>query len=201
MAMEGEAIRALLQEQGLAILFVLALIEGPIVTVIAGALAGRGVFDPLAVLAVALLGDVLGDALLYAMGRFCPSLARRLFGLRAQREAVALQDLFARRGGWLLVIGKLTHVAGFAVILTAGFARMPPGAFLAFTVMAALPKVMALAGAGWVFGLSLGAGDPGFATLGPGDLAAGDLLAGLACAGLLAAVAVLGRRYWRRTCV
>ena len=35
MAMDGEAIRALLQEQGLAILFVLALIEGPIVTVIA----------------------------------------------------------------------------------------------------------------------------------------------------------------------
>jgi membrane-associated protein len=195
-AMDGEAIISLLQEQGLAILFVLALIEGPIVTVIAGALAGSGVFDPLAVLAVALAGDVLGDALLYGVGRFCPGLARRLFGRRLPMEAVGLRDLFARRGGWLLVIGKLTHVAGFAVILTAGFAQMRPGSFLAFTVVAAVPKVMALAGAGWVFGLSLGAGD-----LGIGNLAVGDLAAMLACAGLLGAAAVAGRRFWRRTCV
>jgi membrane-associated protein len=195
-AMDGEAIISLLQEQGLAILFLLALIEGPIVTVIAGALAGSGVFDPLAVLAVALAGDVLGDALLYGVGRFCPGLARRLFGRRLPMEAVGLRDLFARRGGWLLVIGKLTHVAGFAVILTAGFAQMRPGAFLAFTVVAAVPKVMALAGAGWVFGLSLGAGD-----LGIGNLAIGDLAAMLACAGLLGAAAVAGRRFWRRTCV
>ncbi len=195
MAMNGEAIRALLQEQGLVILFVLALIEGPIVTVIAGALAGRGVFDPLAVLAVALAGDILGDVLLYAAGRFCPGLALRMFGRRLPAEPVGLQGLFARRGGWLLIIGKLTHVAGFAVILTAGFARMPPGAFLAVTVVAAVPKVMALAGAGWVFGLSLGVGDMGF-----GDLTSSNLVAVLASAGLLGAAAVLGRRFWRRTC-
>lgn len=206
MAMDGEAIRALLQEQGLAILFVLALIEGPIVTVIAGALAGRGVFDPLAVLAVALAGDVLGDVLLYAAGRFCPRLARRLFGRRLPMEASGLRDLFARRGAWLLVIGKLTHVAGFAVILTAGFARMAPGAFLTVTVLAAVPKVMALAGAGWVFGLSFGVGYPGGGDLGFGDLTASDLGAALACAGLLGAGlvgvgAVLGRQFWRRTCV
>jgi membrane protein DedA with SNARE-associated domain len=201
MAMDGEAIRALLQEQGLAILFVLALIEGPIVTVIAGALAGRGVFDPLAVLAVALAGDVAGDAALYAIGRFCPGLAQRLFGRQLEMNAAGVEGLFARRGGWLLVIGKLTHVAGFAVILTAGFARMPPGAFLGFTVVAALPKVVALAGAGWVFGLSMGLGIPGLGLSGPGDLAAIDLWAALTCVALLGVAAVLGRKLWRRTCV
>ncbi|MBA4349646.1 MAG: hypothetical protein C0427_00140 [Rhodobacter sp.] len=201
MAMDGEAIRALLQEQGLAILFVLALIEGPIVTVIAGALAGRGVFDPLAVLVVALAGDVVGDVALYAIGRFCPGLAQRLFGRRLEVEAAGVQGLFARRGGWLLVIGKLTHVAGFAVILTAGFARMPPGAFLGFTVMAALPKVMALAGVGWAFGLSLGVGDLGLGLSGLGDLAAQGLGAGVIGVVALGAAAVLGRKLWRRTCV
>lgn len=194
--MDGEAIRALLQEQGLAILFVLALIEGPIVTVIAGGLAGRGVFDPLAVLAVALAGDVLGDVLLYAVGRFCPDLARRMFGRRLPVEAARLRGLFARRGGWLLVIGKLTHVAGFAVILTAGFARMPPGVFLAYTLGAALPKVAVLAGAGWVFGLSLGLGDAGMGVTAPGDTG----LALLACAAGLAIAMGVGRRFWRRTC-
>ena len=189
--MDGDAIRALLQEQGLAILFVLALIEGPIVTVIAGALAGRGVFDPLAVLVVALAGDVAGDILLYAAGRFCPDLARRLFGRRMPIEAVGVRDLFARQGGWLLVIGKLTHVAGFAVILTAGFARMRLGPFLGYSLLAALPKVMALAGAGWVFGLTVPVGEPGLGVLG----------AILASGGFLAVVALCGRRYWRRTCV
>lgn len=183
--MEAEAIRAVLQDQGLAVLFVLAVIEGPVATVVAGALAAAGLFDPLAVLAVALAGDLAGDVLLYALGRFCPRLARRMFPGRMPAQPAGLEAVFARRGGWLLLIGKLTHVAGFAVILTAGFARMAMGRFLLFSLAGSLPKVAALAALGWVFGLSLGAGD-----------------LGLILAGVVAAmgIAVLGLTMWRRRC-
>jgi membrane-associated protein len=183
--MEIEAIRALLQEQGLAVLFVLAVVEGPVATVVAGALAAAGLFDPLGVLAVALAGDLVGDGLLYALGRFCPQLARRMFPGRMPLQPAGLQAMFARRGGWLLLIGKLTHVAGFAVILTAGFARMAVGQFLLFSLAASLPKVAALAALGWVFGLSLGAGDLGLILVGV-----------IATAG----IAVLGLAMWRRRC-
>ncbi len=157
--MEAEAIRALLQDQGLAFMFVLALIEGPIVTVVAGALAGAGVFAPLAVLAVAVAGDILGDVLLYGVGRYCPKLAARLFGKDLARDTGGLRQKFLRRGGLLLFLGKLTHVPGFAVIVTAGFVRMPIVPFVWISVAASLPKVGALVAAGWVFGLSLGAGN------------------------------------------
>lgn len=183
--MEMEAIRALLQEQGIALLFVLAVVEGPVATVVAGALAAAGLFDPLAVLAVALAGDLVGDVLLYMLGRFCPRLARRLFPGRMPMQPAGLHAVFARRGGWLLFIGKLTHVAGFAVILTAGFARMAVVPFLMFSLAASLPKVALLAALGWVFGLSLGEGDLGL------------ILAGVIAA---AGIAVLGVTMWRRRC-
>lgn len=185
-AVEAEAIRAVLQDQGLAILFVLALIEGPIVTVIAGALAGAGVFDPLSVLVVAVAGDMAGDLMLYGLGRYCPKLAARLFGPGMTQDMGGLRQVFARRGGWLLILGKLTHVAGFAVILTAGFVRMPLGPFLGFSVAATLPKVMALVAAGWVFGLSFGAGDLGLV---------------LVVLALTGGAAVLYLTWWRRRCV
>ncbi len=184
--MEAEAIHSVLQEQGLALLFVLALVEGPIVTVIAGALAAAGVFNPWAVLAVAVAGDVAGDGLLYALGRFCPGLAQRVFGSRLPPQPAGLCALFARRGGWLLFLGKLTHVAGFAVILTAGFARMAPMPFLVFTVAASLPKAAGLAALGWIFGLSVGTGDLGLVLM--------LVILGAAAAGV-------GFTVWRRRCV
>jgi hypothetical protein len=67
--------------------------------------------------------------------------------------------------------------------------------------MAALPKVMALAGAGWVFGLSMGVGDLGLGLTGLGDLAPQGLGAGVIGVVALGAAAVLGRKLWRRTCV
>jgi membrane-associated protein len=154
---EAEIAR-LIGAHGLWLLFALTLIEGPVATVIAAAMAGRGLLDPAVVFAVAVAGDLAGDALLYAIGRLSPALTRRLGG--AQGDAVP-----ARHGGWretlhqrswqIIALGKLTHVAGFAVILAAGAARVPFGLFLGVSALATLPKVAVLVLAGWAMGRTI----------------------------------------------
>lgn len=151
---EAEIVR-LIGAHGLWLLFALTLIEGPVATVIAAAMAGRGLLDPAAVFAVAFAGDLAGDAVLYAIGRLSPALTRRLGGARGDA-------LPARHGGWrktmqhrawqIIALGKLTHVAGFAVILAAGAARVPFGLFLGVSALATLPKVAVLVLAGWTLG-------------------------------------------------
>jgi membrane protein DedA with SNARE-associated domain len=154
MMAEAEITR-LIVTHGLWLLFVLTLIEGPVATLAGAAMAGRGLLDPLAVFAVAFAGDLVGDGLLYAIGRLSPALTRRLGGGRG--DAVP-----ARHGGWhetmhrrswqIIALGKLTHVAGFAVILAAGAARVPFGLFLGVSALATLPKVAVLVLAGWALG-------------------------------------------------
>jgi membrane protein DedA with SNARE-associated domain len=56
------------------------------------------------------------------------------------------------RAGAMLLFGKLTHSAGFAVLLAAGAARVDLRRFLAFNLLGTLPKVLVLVLLGYWFG-------------------------------------------------
>lgn len=150
-----DALIALVEARGLLILAPLAMIEGPAVSIAAGCLARLGLLDPLAVLACVVLADLLGDVLVYQLGRH----GRGFFGsARALRPAVTRMQLarlivsFRRRGMRLLILGKITHYLGFATLLAAGAARMPFWRFFAAVLLATLPKSLVLIGIGWTFG-------------------------------------------------
>jgi membrane protein DedA with SNARE-associated domain len=143
--MTPEALEALVRSHGLWLMFPLALVEGPIITVIGGALAKAGVLPVAGVYLVAVLGDLVGDAAMYGLGRLAPWLPeglRRRLGLSPARLD-RLAAHFREKGAVTLVIGKLTHSAGFAVLVAAGAAQMPFGRFLAINLAATLPKVAA----------------------------------------------------------
>ena len=59
---------------------------------------------------------------------------------------------FRKEGARILVVGKLTHAAGFAILLSAGAARMPFGAFVLTNRLATIPKSMAFLALGWAVG-------------------------------------------------
>jgi membrane-associated protein len=59
----------LVQTHGLLLLFVLAVAEGPIVSVIGAYLAKLGLMDVYAVFAVVVAADLIGDMLFYELGR------------------------------------------------------------------------------------------------------------------------------------
>ncbi len=152
---EAADLADLVRTHGLALLLILSIIEGPIVTVLAAYLASQGLLPIGWVVAVAILGDVLGDILLYGIGRAGLAGVKtgrlRKFGVDPGTLG-RLADLYRARGVQLLILAKLTHSAGAAAILGAGAARMAIPPFLAANLAAGVPKVLILALIGWEFG-------------------------------------------------
>jgi uncharacterized membrane protein YdjX (TVP38/TMEM64 family) len=76
------------------------------------------------------------------------------------REKVGVSDVrlellaqtFREKGARVLVVGKLTHAAGFAILLGAGAARMRFGLFVLANLLATIPKSLVLVAIGYVFG-------------------------------------------------
>ncbi|MFI0396916.1 DedA family protein [Paracoccus jiaweipingae] len=142
----------IIQSHGLVLLFPVAVLEGPILTVIAAWLARQGLMNIAAVYGVCVLADLVGDGLFYALGRHgLPPAWQRRFGLTPARRRV-LKARFRDHGPRIVVIGKLTHTAGLAVLLGAGASRMPFGRFLLWNLLASLPKTLVFLLIGYVFG-------------------------------------------------
>ncbi|SLN48309.1 SNARE associated Golgi protein [Aquimixticola soesokkakensis] len=145
----------LVQTYGLSLLFPLSVLEGPIVTVLAGFLARQELLPLGWAFGVLVAGDLTGDALHYALGRS----GLRILPERWQRRCHATPDQiapmvahFAQKGGRTLFVAKITHSLGFAALVAAGAARMPFGSFLFFNLLGTLPKTAALLALGYVFG-------------------------------------------------
>ena len=91
----------LLQQYGYFLLFPLAVIEGPMITIIAALLAAQGYFNIFAVYGVVVVGDLVGDLFHYAPGRWGKPLLVRwgnYFGIDREKLA-ALEERFRTRGG------------------------------------------------------------------------------------------------------
>ena len=175
---------------GYAALLPLAIIEGPAVTVFAAFLAAQGVFDVVGVYAIVVLGDLVGDVLHYAVGRWAaarwaakpraakpmaadlvasgwgaagrratgrwptqPKSGRTSRWMASVRQRVeVLAPRIRTRAGAMLLFGKLTHSAGFAVLLAAGAAHVKLRRFMAFNLLGTLPKSLVLVLLGYWFG-------------------------------------------------
>lgn len=146
---------ALIRDYGMLIIAPLAVLEGPVISVISGYLAKAGLVSLQLAFVVLVVADLAGDILLYGLGRkgragvALPWLAR--FGVTRRRLAQVIRA-FRKNDARILVIGKLTHSAGFAVLLAAGMARMPFLRFMALNLLATVPKVMICLALGWWFG-------------------------------------------------
>jgi membrane protein DedA with SNARE-associated domain len=138
-----ETIIALASTHGLAIVAPLAVIEGPIVTVIAAWLASRDILNVWAVSAVVIAADLVGDLALYALGRWglhkLPKRWRDRLGLNRAR-LLGLAKHFRAQGNRTLVIGKLTHTAGAAVLVAAGLGKVRLWRFFWVNLLATIPK-------------------------------------------------------------
>ena len=128
---------------GYAALFVAAVLEGPIATVIGAFLASQGLLELSGVYATVVLGDLAGDLLYYCVGRLGSMPGRRWRrapNLRRQRHLATLRGYLHQHAGKTLLIGKLAHAAGFLVLLAAGAARVPLPRFLGYNLLGTLLK-------------------------------------------------------------
>jgi len=156
----GQAILADLQTHSLLWLFLLAIFEGPIVTVGAGWLARLGDVSLLPAFGVLVMADLVGDLGLYSIGRsgldWVPMRIRRWFKITDDNVHHVVRH-FHHKGGRTLVIGKLTHSLGFAVLVAAGVGRMKLPAFLWYNLVGTVPKTGFFLGLGFLLGHAFGA--------------------------------------------
>lgn len=145
---------ALLLQYKYWVIFPAAFVEGPIITVIAGAGISLGILSwwPVYVLIVA--GDLVSDAAHYYVGKWGgkPFIRRfgRFFRIRDE-HVVSLEKVLNNHPGKAIILGKLSHGIGGAVLVAAGLVRMPFWKFMYWNVVGTLPKTLGLLIIGFYF--------------------------------------------------
>ncbi len=147
-----------LSDYGYLAIFPLAVAEGPIITVITGFLASLGLFNFWLTYLIVVIGDLVGDAIHYSLGRWGGRAFvdrwGKYFGVGPGRIE-SLEKQFDKRGGKLLFIGKMSHGVGGAFLVAAGLIKMPFDKFILANMLATLIKSLLLLLLGFYFGHAL----------------------------------------------
>jgi membrane-associated protein len=144
-----------LSHYGYFVIFPLAIIEGPIITIIAGFLCSLGQLDLRLAYLVVVAGDISGDCLYYALGRFAqdrsPKRLLRLLGLTPERIEL-VRGYFARHPKKTFTIAKISHGIGAAPLFAAGLVRYPFAKFFLYNLLLTFVKSIILILIGFYFG-------------------------------------------------
>ena len=136
-----------------------AIIEGPIISVIAGFLVSIGQMNFAIAFGLLVLGDVIGDFILYSVGRWGGVKLIEKYGKRfgvTPARVEKLETFFEKHSVKTLLFGKWGHAFGLPILVSAGVAKMPMQKFSAVSVMGTIPKTLALMLLGFYFGSSYG---------------------------------------------
>ncbi len=143
-------------------IFLAMCLEGPIVTMAAAFAAAIGYLNLEAVLAIAILGDLIPDAIYYALGYWGRLKVigphGRHFGLPSERIE-RLEKLVRTHPGKAMLLIKFAPVLATPGLILAGAARMPVRIFAAWALVITLPRVALFAGLGYFSGRTLGLAD------------------------------------------
>ncbi|MCL4354044.1 VTT domain-containing protein, partial [Patescibacteria group bacterium] len=121
------------------ILFPVMVIEGPIITIIAGFLSSLDFLNIFIVFPVIVVADLTGDFIYYSIGRwgregFLDKWGH-YFGINAEK-VVKLENHFEKHTRKTLIFGKLSHAFGAPILVAAGIVKIPIGRFMWFNFFA-----------------------------------------------------------------
>ncbi len=125
------------------ILIPLSIIEGPIVTVIAGFLVTLKVFNPFVVYVVMVIGDIVGDAGIYYIG-YSGKKYLHFFKITEEKLETAKQ-YFSNNHKKAIIVSKLAHGIGFTGLIAAGATHVPyKKYFITCTTISAIQSLVML---------------------------------------------------------
>ena len=148
------ALTATLITYGYWAIFPIAVIEGPIVSIVAGFFVSTGHFGALSVFMLLVIADLVGDSMYYALGRFGGKHAIERWGsyVGVHEERIArFKELFDRHDWKVLFLGKASAV-GSVILTAAGVAQMPYIRFMWLNLLGSTPKVLLFLGIGYFIG-------------------------------------------------
>jgi membrane-associated protein len=145
----------LLQHYGYFILFPLAVVEGPIITIIAGLFVTSGIFNPFIAYTIVVAGDIVGDSFWYAVGRYgggpISHLLERVFGIKQATIAKAKERLERNRFKTTALF-KFSQGIGFAGFIAAGMVRVHYPLFVLACLLVTLVQAAVFLFLGVAFG-------------------------------------------------
>ncbi len=134
--------------------FPIAVVEGPIISVLSGFLVSTGVFNLYIVFLVLVFGDLVGDSIYYFIGRYGGRKAikhvGRYIGVTEKRVS-ALEKHFNKHDWKILLFGK-TQAMGSVILFTAGLSLVSFSRFVFYNIVGTVPKVILLMIVGFYFG-------------------------------------------------
>ena len=140
------------------LLFLGVIIEGPILMVASGFLLRVGVFEPLPLYIVIILGDLAGDIFWYSVGkRFVQPIFERHEGYFlgiSYEKFERIKMLFDKYHESILFISKITLGFGLALgtLIVAGATRVPFKKYLALNFLGEVVLVSSMLLIGYLFG-------------------------------------------------
>ena len=137
------------------ILFPLAIVEGPILAVIAGFFCTTGNLNLFIVFPIIVLGDIIGDSLVYMFGRWgFPVFLKKIlsyFGMKPENIEKA-RVYFDANSNKAIALSKITLGIGIAGIYFAGISRIPFARFLKICLVTSALQYVVYLGIGLLFG-------------------------------------------------
>lgn len=118
---------SLIGEYRYLVVFPLAIVEGPLTTVISGFFVSKGELNILATYCVLMAGDIIGDTIVYGIGRFGGRPLVKKIGkwFKVTDEGMNQAEAYFQKHGLKHVtISKIVHGIGLAGLITAGSMRV-----------------------------------------------------------------------------
>ncbi len=108
----------------------ICIVEGPVISMVFGALVKLGYFPLIPVFVVLMFGDLIGDVMWYAIGRFYGNKFIQKYGkyFSIDDESVRkVSEIFVKYQHRILLISKMTNGFGFSLVtlITAGIVKIP----------------------------------------------------------------------------
>ena len=133
MEQTGQSIFQFLHSYGYAIMLPLMILEGPVATLAAAILASLGAFNVLIVLILSIIGDMVGDVILYGLGyHYGMGFVRhagKYIGI-TEKLVLRMEKYFTRHGGKTIFAVKSTTGLCWAAFTAAGIVKMDFRKFL-----------------------------------------------------------------------
>jgi len=140
---------------GYFILFPLVVIEGPIVSILAGFIASMGHLNLFISFGVIIVADLIGDSMYYYIGYSGRKSFIKKWGKYIginEKRVEQIEGHFKKHSAKTLIAGKLSQGVGAVILVAAGIAKMPFWEYLWYNFLATVPKSLILLLVGYYFG-------------------------------------------------
>jgi membrane protein DedA with SNARE-associated domain len=137
------------------ILFPLVVIEGPIISILAGFIASMGHLHLIVAYIVIIIADLVGDTMYYYIGYSGRKTFVKKWGKYIginEKRVESIENHFKKHSVKTLVAGKLSQGVGAVILVAAGISKMPFREFIWYNLLATLPKSLILLLVGYYFG-------------------------------------------------